>query len=82
MGADKRRRGADREARDWSEETAFRAGTNQRRQEPMPASRHDDRRQEAQVRSEQQASDRAQARPSPRAPSRRGGRRDRDGPAG
>jgi hypothetical protein len=82
MGEEKRRHQAEREAQDWTEQTAFEPGTNQRRDEPMPASRHDDRRQEAEVRSEEQASGQAPARPSPRAPSGREGRGDPDGPAG
>jgi hypothetical protein len=39
----------------------------------MPASRDDDLRQEAVVRSEEHAGDHEQARPSPRAPSQRPG---------
>jgi hypothetical protein len=42
----------------------------------MPASRHDDVRQEAVVRNEEHARDGEQAQPSPRAPSRRTGTRD------
>jgi hypothetical protein len=43
----------------------------------MPASRHDDLRQEAIVRNEEHARGDQQARPSPRAPSQRAGRHDR-----
>jgi hypothetical protein len=70
-GHDERQRAADREARDWSKQTGYRPGVNQVRHEPMPASRHDDRRQEAVVRNEEHAGDHEQAQPSPRAPSQR-----------
>jgi hypothetical protein len=63
----------EREARDFAEETGYRPSVNQRRHEPLPASRHDERPQEAVVRNEEHASDRPQATPSPRAPSRREG---------
>jgi hypothetical protein len=66
-------RQAEREAREWSEETGYRPGVNQRRHEPMPASHHDERRQEAIVRNEQHAAGHAQARPS-----RSARRRDRE----
>jgi hypothetical protein len=65
------------EARDHADQTGYRPGVNQRRHEPMPASRHDDLRQEAAVRNEDHARDGEQARPSPRAPSRQAGRRGR-----
>ena len=68
-----RQRAADREARDWAGETGYEPAANQRRHEPMPASRDDDPRQEAVVRNEEHAGDHEQARPSPRAPSRRPG---------
>jgi hypothetical protein len=68
-----RQRTADREARDWAGETGYRPATNQRRDEPMPASRDDNPRQEAVVRNEEHDGDHEQARPSPRAPSRRPG---------
>lgn len=76
-GHGERQRAAHREARDWARQTAYR-GANQRRDEPMPASRHDDPRQEAVVRNEEHAGDHEQARPSPRAPSQRPGH-DKDG---
>jgi hypothetical protein len=62
---------AEREARDHADQTGYRPSVNQRRHEPMPASRHDDLRQEAVIRNEEHARDGDQARPSPRAPSRR-----------
>lgn len=76
-GHGERQRAAQREARDWARQTGYR-GANQRRHEPMPASRHDDPRQEAVVRNEEHAGDHEQARPSPRAPSQRP-RRDKAG---
>lgn len=75
-GQDRRRRAAEREARDHAGQTGYRPSVNQRRKEPMPASRDDDLRQEAVVRNEEHAHDGDQAQPSPRAPSRRPGRRD------
>jgi len=66
-----RQRAADREARDWARQTGHRPAVNQRCHEPMPASRDDEPRQEAVVRNEEHAGDHEQARPSPRAPSRR-----------
>ncbi|HET7245702.1 MAG TPA: hypothetical protein VFJ07_12805 [Streptosporangiaceae bacterium] len=68
---------AEREASDHASQTGYRPSVNQRRHEPMPASRHDDLRQEAVIRNEEHARDGEQAQPSPRAPSRRAGRRDR-----
>ena len=76
-GHGERQRAAHREARDWAAETGYQ-GANQRRHEPMPASRDDDPRQEAVVRNEEHAGDQEQARPSPRAPSQRPGH-DKDG---
>jgi hypothetical protein len=73
-GHGERQRAAYREARDWARHTGYRPSVNQRRHEPMPASRHDDARQEAVVRNEEYAGDDEQARPSPRAPSRHRGR--------
>ena len=77
-----RQRAAHREAGDWASHTGYQPAVNQRRHEPMPASRHDDARQEAVVRNEEHAGDDEQARPSPRAPSQRPGhdkaRDDRD----
>jgi hypothetical protein len=70
-GHDQRREAAEREVRDHADQTGYRPSVNQRRHEPMPASRHDDPRQEAVVRNEEHARDGDQARPSPRAPSRR-----------
>jgi len=72
-GRGERERAADREARDWARQAGYRPAVNQRRHEPMPASRDDDLRQEAVVRNEEHAGDHEQARPSPRAPSRRPG---------
>jgi len=77
QGQEERRRTAEREAGDHASVTGYRPGVNQRRHEPMPASHHDDLRQEAVVRNEEDAGDGEQAQPSPRAPSRRAGRRDR-----
>jgi hypothetical protein len=74
---DERLEAAEREARDHADRTGYRPSVNQRRHEPMPASRHDDPRQEAVVRNEEHARGDGQARPSRRAPSRRAGRRDR-----
>ncbi|HEY2308591.1 MAG TPA: hypothetical protein VGI05_22200 [Streptosporangiaceae bacterium] len=68
---------AEREARDHADQTGYRPSVNQRQHEPMPASRHDDLRQDAIVRNEEHARGDEQARPSPRAPSRRAARRDR-----
>jgi hypothetical protein len=72
-----RQQAAEREAQDWASQTGYRPSVNQRRHEPIPASHHDDLRQEAVVRNEEHARDGEQAQPSPRAPSRRAGRRDR-----
>jgi hypothetical protein len=74
---DERRDAAESGARDHADQTGYRPSVNQRRHEPMPASRHDDPRQEAVVRNEEHARGDGQARPSPRAPSRRPGGRDR-----
>jgi hypothetical protein len=76
-GQDERQRTAEREARDHASQTEYQPSVNQRRDEPMPASHHDDLRQEAVVRNEEHARDSGQARPSPRAPSQRAGGRDR-----
>jgi hypothetical protein len=73
-GRDERLETAEREARDHSEQTGYQPSVNQRRDEPMPASRHDDLRQGAVVRHEEHAHDGDQAQPSPRAPSGRAGR--------
>ena len=70
-GQDQRLGAAEREARDHADQTGYRPSVNQRRHEPMPASRHDDLRQEAVIRNEEHARDGDQAQPSPRAPSRR-----------
>lgn len=72
-GRGERERAADGEARDWARQTGYRPAVNQRRHEPMPASRDDNPRQEAVIRNEEHAGDHEQARPSPRAPSRRPG---------
>jgi hypothetical protein len=74
---EKRQRTAEREAADHAGGTGYQPSVNQRRNEPMPASHHDDPGQGAIVRNEECASDGEQAQPSPRAPSRRTGRRDR-----
>ena len=76
-GQDERQRTAEREASEHASQTGYRPSVNQRRREPMPASHHDDLRQEAVVRNEELARDGEQAQPSPQAPSRRVGRRDR-----
>jgi hypothetical protein len=73
-GQDERLDEAEREARDHADKTGYRPGVNQRRHEPMPASRDDDLRQEAIVQNEEHARGDGQARPSQRAPSRRAGR--------
>jgi hypothetical protein len=73
---EERQRTAEGEASDHASQTGYRPSVNQRRHEPMPASRHDDLRQETVVRNEEHARDGEQARPSPRAPSRRTGTRD------
>jgi hypothetical protein len=77
-GNGERQRAADREARDWASQTGYRSAANQRRDEPMPASRDDDPRQDAVLRNEEHAGDHEQARPSPRAPSQRHGRDNRE----
>ena len=71
---DERLEAAEREAQDHADQTGYRPSANQRRHEPMPASRHDDPCQEAVVRNEEHARGDGQAQPSPRAPSRRAGR--------
>jgi hypothetical protein len=76
-GRDDRQRTAEHEAGDHASQTGYQPSANQRRDEPMPASHHDDPHQEAVIRSEEHARDGGQARPSPRAPSRRAGRRGR-----
>jgi hypothetical protein len=76
-GQDERLDAAEREARDHADQTGYRPSVNQRRHEPMPASRHDELRQEAVVRNEEHARGDEQALPSSRVPSRRAGRRDR-----
>jgi len=68
-GRDERRRTAEREASEHASQTGYRPSVNQRRHEPIPASRHDDPRQEAVIRNEEHARDGDQAQPSPRAPS-------------
>jgi hypothetical protein len=64
---------AEHEARGFSRDTGYRPSVNQRRHEPLPASRHDERRQEAIVRNEEHSSGHSQAAPAPRARSRRKG---------
>jgi hypothetical protein len=73
-GRDERLDAAEREAREHADQTGYRPSVNQHRHEPMPASRDDDPRQEAIVRNEEHARGDGQAKPSPRAPSRRAGR--------
>ena len=73
-GLEERRRTAEREASEHASQTGYRPSVNQRRHEPMPASRDDDLRQEAVIRNEEHARDGDQAQPSLRAPSRRVGR--------
>jgi len=75
-GPDERREAAESEAAEHADQTGYRPSVNQRRHEPMPASRHDGLRQEAVIRNEEHARDGDQAQPSPRAPSNRPGRRD------
>jgi hypothetical protein len=58
----------EREASDFSEETGYRPSVNQLRHEPLPASRHDERRQEAVLQNEEHTG----AQPPQGAPSRRG----------
>ena len=56
---------ADRDAQDCTRETGYRPSVNQQRHEPLPASHHADRGQEAVKRNEEQAGD--HRRTSPRA---------------
>jgi len=70
-GQDDRLDVAEREAQDHADQTGYQPSVNQSRHEPMPASHHDDPRQEAVIRSEEHARDGEQAQPAPRAPSRR-----------
>jgi len=58
---------ADREAQDFARQTGYRPSVNQHQHEPLPASHHADRRQEAVTRNEEHAADRGRAAPSPRA---------------
>jgi hypothetical protein len=67
-----RRAGTEREADDFAEQTGYQPSVNQGRHEPMPASHHDERRQEAVVRNEELGSGQPRA-----TPSRRAQRRDR-----
>ena len=73
MGNRDEKTGAEREAREFSEDTGYRPSVNQRRHEPLPASRQDERRQEAVLRNEEHGGDHPQA-----GPSRRSRRRDDD----
>jgi hypothetical protein len=69
-GADghaRRRADAEREAGDFTEQTGYQPSVNQGRDEPMPASRHDERRQEAVVQNEDHNSGQAGASPAGRA---------------
>jgi hypothetical protein len=70
MGTRDEKAGAEREATEFSEETGYRPSVNQRRREPLPASRDDERRQEAVLRNEEHAGGHTQAVSSRR--SRRG----------
>ena len=77
-GRDDRQAAAEREASEWAADTGFQSGANQQRDEPIPASHHDDQGQGAVVREEEHAHGAGQARPSPRAPSgEEGGHGDR-----
>jgi len=71
MGIRDKKTGAEREATEFSEQTGYRPSVNQRRHEPLPASRHDERRQDGVLRNEEHAGDHTQA-----VPSRRSRRRD------
>jgi hypothetical protein len=71
MGTRDEKTGAEREAAEFSEDTGYTPSVNQRRHEPLPASRHDERPQEAVVRNEEHAGTHTQT-----VPSRRGRRRD------
>jgi hypothetical protein len=76
MGTRDEKTGTEREATEFSKETGYRPSVNQRRHEPMPASRHDERRQDAVLRNEEHAGNHTQAAPSRRS-RRRDGKRDR-----
>jgi hypothetical protein len=58
---------ADRDAQDFARETGYEPSVNQQRHEPLPASHHADRGQEAVTRNEEQAGNHRRAAPSPRA---------------
>ena len=73
-GRDERLDTAEREARDHAAQTGYRPSVNQPRHEPLPASRHDERRQEAVLRNEEHAGTHTQAVPSRRARRGRGKR--------
>jgi hypothetical protein len=57
---------ADQEAQNWAQETGYQPSVNQRRHEPLPASHHAGRLQEAVIRNEEHADTHVQAAPSPR----------------
>ena len=63
MGIRDKKTGAEREATEFSEQTGYRPSVNQRRHEPLPASRHDERRQDGVLRNEEHAGDHTQAVP-------------------
>jgi hypothetical protein len=77
MGTRDEKTGAEREATEFSEETGYTPSVNQQRHEPMPASRHDERRQDAVQRNEEHAGDHTQAVPPQRSRRRDGGERNR-----
>ena len=54
----------EQEAREFAEQTGYQDSRNQGRHEPMPASRHDERRQEAVVRNEEHNDGQVRATPS------------------
>jgi hypothetical protein len=62
-----RRTATESEADRWSRETGYQPGGNQVREEPVPASHHEERGQEAEVRNEEHSADDLEARPSRRA---------------
>ena len=76
MGTRDEKTRTERETTEFSEETGYTPSVNQRRHEPLPASRHDERRQEAVLRNEEHAGDHTQAAPSRRARRRNDTERD------
>jgi hypothetical protein len=59
-----RRQAAEAEADRWSRETGYEPSGNQVRDEPIPASGHEERGQEAEVRNEEHAAGNLEARPT------------------